>query len=88
MKLFRAGHSGKDCSGRRSRDALQTLIEKHPAIIPGKQIDPDSESPPRFVLLRREMPVSGWSLGHLLVDQEGVLTLVEAKTDLESRSPT
>jgi hypothetical protein len=71
---FREGLFGKTLE-----DALQTLIEKHPAIIPGRQIDPDSESPPKFVLLRREMPVGGWSLDHLLVDQEGVLTLVEAK---------
>lgn len=65
--------------GKKLEDALQTLIERYPEVIPGKQIDPGSENPPRFVLLRREMPVGGWSLDHLLVDQEGVLTLVEAK---------
>ena len=47
--------------------------------IPGKQIDPVSDDPPHFVLLRREMPVGGWSLDHLYVDQRGVLTLVETK---------
>lgn len=71
---FREGLFGKTLE-----DALQTLIEKYPAVIPGKQIDPSGENPPKFVLLRREMPVGGWSLDHLLVDQEGVLTLVEAK---------
>src|SRR5262249_8431917 len=30
-------------------------------------------------LLRREMPVAGGSLDHLLVDQHGVLTLIETK---------
>ena len=65
--------------GKTLEDALQTLLEKHPEIIPGKQIDPGADDPPRFFLLRREMPVSGWSLDHLFVDQRGILTLVEAK---------
>jgi len=65
--------------GKTLEDALQTLLENYPQIIPGKQIDPVSENPPQFVLLRREMPVGGWSLDHLYVDQKGVLTLVETK---------
>lgn len=71
---FRAGLFGKTLE-----EALQTLIERYPDVLPGRQMDPVSEDPPRFVLLRREMPVSGWSLDHLLVDQRGVLTLVETK---------
>ena len=59
--------------------ALQSLLQNYPELIPGKQIEPDSDDPPRFVLLRREMPVSGMSLDHLFVDQRGILTLVEAK---------
>lgn len=59
--------------------ALQRFFEKYPQIIPGKQIDPGSDDPPRFVLLRREMPVGSWSLDHLFVDQKGILTLVETK---------
>jgi hypothetical protein len=55
------------------------LLQKYPQVIPGKQIDPVSEDPPRFALLRREMPIGGWSLDHLYVDQRGVLTLVETK---------
>lgn len=65
--------------GKNLEDALQHLIERHPEVIPGEMIEPGSDDPPRFVLLRREMPVGGWSLDHLLVDQRGVLTLVEAK---------
>ncbi len=65
--------------GKTLEDALQTLLQKYPQVIPGKQIDPVSEDPPRFALLRREMPVGGWSLDHLYVDQRGVLTLVETK---------
>jgi len=71
---FRAGLFGTDLE-----EALQTLIEMAPNVLPGKQMDPGSDDPPRFVLLRREMPVGGWSLDHLLVDQRAVLTLVEAK---------
>lgn len=65
--------------GKSLEDALQTLLQNYPKIIPGKQIDPGSDDPPRFVLLRREMPIMGWSLDHLYVDQRGVLTLVETK---------
>lgn len=73
-------HSMRDgLLGKTLEDALQTILEKYPQIIPGKQIDPISDDPPRFVLLRREMPVAGWSLDHLYVDQRGVLTLVETK---------
>lgn len=65
--------------GKSLEDALQTFFENYPQIIPGKQIDPGSDDPPRFTLLRREMPVGGWSLDHLFTDQRGVLTLVETK---------
>lgn len=65
--------------GKSLEDALQTFFENYPQIIPGKQIDPGSDDPPRFTLLRREMPVGGWSLDHLFADQRGVLTLVETK---------
>jgi len=66
FRSMRAGLLGKTLE-----DALQTFFEKYPQIIPGKQIDPVSEDPPHFVLLRREMPVGGWSLDHLFVDQKG-----------------
>lgn len=65
--------------GKTLEDALQTFFENYPQIIPGKQIDPGGDDPPRFVLLRREMPVGGLSLDHLFVDQRGILTLVETK---------
>lgn len=71
-KTMRAGLFGKSLE-----EALQQFIERFPKVIPSKQIDPDD--PPRFVLLRREMPVGGWSLDHLFVDQKGILTLVETK---------
>ena len=42
--------------GKTLEDALQTILQEYPQIIPGKQIDPTSDDPPRFFLLRREMP--------------------------------
>ncbi len=73
-RSMRAGLLGKSLE-----DALQSLLQGYPELIPGSQIDPASEDPPRFVLLRREMPVGSWSLDHLFVDQHGILTLVETK---------
>ena len=71
---MRVGFQGKSLE-----DALQSLLANYPEIIPGAQINPSEDEPPRFVLLRREMPVGSWSLDHLYVDQFGVLTLVETK---------
>ena len=65
--------------GKTLEDALQTILQKYPQVIPGKQIDTVNEDAPRFALLRREMPIGGWSLDHLYTDQNGVLTLVETK---------
>lgn len=65
--------------GKKLEDALQTLIEEHPELLPGRQMAPGEENPPRFALLCREMPVGGGWLDHLLVDQAGILTLVETK---------
>lgn len=65
--------------GKTLEDALQTLIERFPQVLSGQQIDPGSEDPPRFVVLGREVTIGDWSLDLLLVDQRGVLTLVETK---------
>jgi hypothetical protein len=73
-RTFREGFMGKSLE-----DGLQELIEKYPAILPGRQIAPGREDPPRFMLLCREMAVGSWSLDFLLVDQDGILTLAEAK---------
>jgi hypothetical protein len=73
-RAFRAGLFGATLE-----DALQGLIEREPNLVGGRQLDPGSDDPPRFALLRREMPIGDWSVDHLLVDQRGILTLVEAK---------
>lgn len=65
--------------GSTLEDSLQRLIEEFPAALAGAQMEPDSDDPPRFVLLCREAPVAGWALDHLLADQRGVPTLLEAK---------
>ncbi len=39
--------------GKSLEDALQVLLEENPNLIPGKQIAPTAELPPKFVLLRR-----------------------------------
>ena len=65
--------------GKTLEEALQTLLEHHPQVISGKQIDPTSDDPPRFVLLRREAAIGSWALDHLYVDQRAILTLVETK---------
>lgn len=65
--------------GSTLEEGLHKLIEQYPQIIPGAQIDPGSDDPPKFVLLCREMAIGSWSLDFLLVDQYGIPTLVEAK---------
>ena len=35
--------------------------------------------PLRWILIRREMPIEGWAVDHLLIDQHGRPTLVEVK---------
>ena len=55
----RPTREGKD--GKKLDDYLQWLIEKSPAVRPGKQIDPSLGDPSRFLLLMREVPFGpGW----------------------------
>lgn len=65
--------------GKTLEEALQMLIERQPNVLSGRQLEPGSDDPPTFALLRREMPVGDWSVDHLLVDQRAVPTLVETK---------
>jgi hypothetical protein len=69
---------------------LQELLAKHPDLLAGEQIDP--ESPRRWLLISRELGVPGgpgpqtrWSLDHLFVDQDGIPTLVEVKRSTNSQ---
>src|SRR5262249_35231465 len=65
-------------------DHLQELVERHPSLLAGDQVDPDA--PRRWLLLSREAAVpteeggaGRWSLDHLLLDQDAIPTLVEVK---------
>lgn len=69
-------------------DVLQRLVAEHPEILAGDEVDPRA-----WVLVRRETGVPDraegadrWSLDHLLVDREGVLTLVEVKRSSDTRA--
>lgn len=68
---------------------LQRLIENHPKLLGGEQID--SSDPREFLLVTREMGLASepdggdrWSVDHLFLDQEGVPTLVEVKRSQNS----
>ena len=73
-----------------SEDLLQSLIEMHPEILAGNQIN--TENPRKWLLISREMGVpseegggSQWSLDHLLVDQDAIPTFVEVKRSTDTR---
>jgi len=73
-----------------SEDLLQKLLEDHPDLLAGDQIN--RAEPRRWVLVTREIAVpdsqeSGgrWSLDHLFLDQDGIPTLVEVKRSSDTR---
>jgi hypothetical protein len=68
----------------KTEDVLQRLIAKYPDLIVGEQIDADAL--PRWLMVAREARIpdsenggSRWSVDHLLLDQYGRPTFVEAK---------
>ena len=70
---------------------LQRLLAENLFLLPGDQIDP--ESPRRWILVRREMPVpdpggggARWSVDLLVADQSGVPTFVECKRFADTRA--
>ena len=67
-----------------SEDMLQNLIQKYPSIVGGEQIG--GEEAVRLILVKREAGIPDgegcpdrWSVDHLLLDQNGIPTLVEVK---------
>jgi len=73
-----------------SEAILQELLAKYPNLLAGDQMD--SDSPRRWLLVRREMGVpsqeleSGrWSVDHLFLDQDGIPTLIEVKRSSDTR---
>ena len=70
---------------------LQNLLAKNLDLIPGDQVDP--ENPRRWLLVKREMIVEDpgtaegrWSLDFLIVDQDGIPTLIECKRFRDTRA--
>jgi hypothetical protein len=70
---------------------LQTILKNNFNLLPGDQIDPDV--PPRWMLIKREMPVPDpltgigrWSIDFFLVDQNATPTFVECKRYLDTRA--
>ena len=70
-------------------ETLQKLLAEYPGLLSGEQMNP--ESPRRFILVDREQGIADiiggsnrWSLDHLLIDQDAVPTLVEAKRSANS----
>ena len=73
-----------------SEKLLQELIEKHPELLVGHQLDPDD--PPQWLMVKREAQIQDapdasyrWSVDHLLLDQNGVPTFVEVKRSSDTR---
>jgi hypothetical protein len=73
-----------------SEDDFQVLLSKYPHLLSGDQIDRDY--PRKWLLVTREMGVpdeinksNRWSLDHLLIDQDGIPTLVEVKRSSDTR---
>ena len=73
-----------------SERLLQELLESHPALLSGNQVDPGD--PRRWLLINRETAVPSavdgggrWSLDHLFIDQDGIPTLIEVKRSTDTR---
>lgn len=71
-------------------DDFQRLLSRFPQLLVGDQVNP--QSPRRWALVRREVPISTgelgasqWSIDHVFLDQEGIPTLVEIKRQSDSR---
>ena len=69
---------------------LQALLARYPALLPGRQIDPND--PRKWLLIAREQGVPAreggpdqWSADHLFVDQDGTPTIVEVKRSTNSQ---
>ena len=70
-----------------NEDLFQSLIEKHPEILAGEQINP--ENPRKWILVSREMGVALdegiGRLDHLYIDQDAIPTFLEVKRGTDSR---
>jgi hypothetical protein len=77
--------------GYEAEATLQRLLESHPDLLGGEQIDPDE--PRRWLLIGREEGIPGeaeggdlWSVDHLFLDQSAIPTFVEVKRSTDTRT--
>jgi hypothetical protein len=73
-----------------SEDLLQELLAKYPKLLAGDQID--DAAPRKWLLITREALLPSeengggrFSIDHLLIDQDAILTLVEVKRSNDTR---
>ena len=73
-----------------SEDLLQGMLDKYPLLLAGDQIN--SDSPRQWLSLAREKGVPDsrdgsdrWSVDNLLLDQDGIPTIVEVKRSTDTR---
>lgn len=76
--------------GYEKEEHLQTLIARFPELIPGEEINEDD--PRRWLLVGTEVGVGEdaggtdlWSIDLLLLDQDGILTMIEVKRSSDTR---
>ncbi len=70
---------------------FQALLARYPDLLAGDQVDP--EDPRRWLLIAREIGIPDaadggdrWSLDHLFLDQDAILTFVEVKRAADTRT--
>jgi hypothetical protein len=63
--------------GAKGEATLEQFLVDHPEIIPGQEMD--SEFPPTFVVIQSQAGVTPGSMDILMVDNEGVPTIIETK---------
>lgn len=91
--LFLIDHEGKltalDEKPYPSEDLLQSLLADYPDLLGGDQM---SDVPRHWLFVAREAPVPDseggagrWSLDHLFLDQDAIVTFVEVKRASDSR---
>ena len=73
-----------------SEAVLQTLLARYPDLLAGEQID--RTDPRRWMVVAREVGLPSeeagadrWAVDHLLLDQDGIPTLVEVKRSSDTR---
>ena len=74
-----------------SEDLLQALLERHPNLLAGDDLE-EGENVHSWLLLAREASLASepdgggrWSVDHLFIDRQGIPTIVEVKRSSDTR---